>query len=308
MTKGAEKPEDWLTMREKGAVLGMRLLLFVTTVFGRAPGRLLIRVIAFYYAVFHRSVRRHSRTYLERVLDHKVRFRHVYRHVLTFAQIALDRLFMVKPARARRFVVERHGNDPVVELGRQRRGALLLGAHLGSFEALRMMAADDELRMNIVGYFRNAAMVNAFLRKADPAGATRVIHIEPGTFDAALRIQRCVEAGEMVGLLADRTGLNEREAEVTFLGQPVRLPTGPYLLAAALRCPIFLAFGIYRGGKRYELFCEPFADKVVLDRKNRKEGLRQLAQRYADRLEHHCRSAPYNWFNFYDYWAPGDAP
>jgi predicted LPLAT superfamily acyltransferase len=25
-------------------------------------------------------------------------------------------------------------------------------------------------------------------------------------------------------------------------------------------------------------------------------------QRYADRLEHYCRLAPYNWFNFHDFW------
>jgi predicted LPLAT superfamily acyltransferase len=26
-------------------------------------------------------------------------------------------------------------------------------------------------------------------------------------------------------------------------------------------------------------------------------------QRYVTRLEFHCRRAPYNWFNFYDFWA-----
>jgi predicted LPLAT superfamily acyltransferase len=30
--------------------------------------------------------------------------------------------------------------------------------------------------------------------------------------------------------------------------------------------------------------------------------LRDLVERYAARVEHHCRTAPYNWFNFYDFW------
>jgi len=25
-------------------------------------------------------------------------------------------------------------------------------------------------------------------------------------------------------------------------------------------------------------------------------------QHYADRLTHYCRLAPYNWFNFFDFW------
>jgi hypothetical protein len=28
----------------------------------------------------------------------------------------------------------------------------------------------------------------------------------------------------------------------------------------------------------------------------------EIVQRYADRLAHHARTAPYNWFNFYDFW------
>jgi predicted LPLAT superfamily acyltransferase len=27
-----------------------------------------------------------------------------------------------------------------------------------------------------------------------------------------------------------------------------------------------------------------------------------LMQRYVSRLEHHTRRAPYNWFNFYQFW------
>jgi len=27
-----------------------------------------------------------------------------------------------------------------------------------------------------------------------------------------------------------------------------------------------------------------------------------VLRRYAERLEHYCRIAPYNWFNFYDFW------
>src|SRR5258708_401606 len=31
--------------------------------------------------------------------------------------------------------------------------------------------------------------------------------------------------------------------------------------------------------------------------------LREWTHRYAERLEHFCRLAPYNWFNFYDFWG-----
>jgi predicted LPLAT superfamily acyltransferase len=31
--------------------------------------------------------------------------------------------------------------------------------------------------------------------------------------------------------------------------------------------------------------------------------LNDIMSRYVARLEHYCRAAPFNWFNFYDFWG-----
>jgi predicted LPLAT superfamily acyltransferase len=33
--------------------------------------------------------------------------------------------------------------------------------------------------------------------------------------------------------------------------------------------------------------------------------VRELVAAYAGRLEHHTLTAPYQWFNFFDYWHEG---
>jgi predicted LPLAT superfamily acyltransferase len=33
------------------------------------------------------------------------------------------------------------------------------------------------------------------------------------------------------------------------------------------------------------------------------QGVDVAMRHYVARLEHFCRDAPYNWFNFYDFWA-----
>ena len=81
-------------------------------------------------------------------------------------------------------------------------------------------------------------------------------------------------------------------------------PRGPYILASTLRCPVYFTAGLYRGGNHYELFCIPFADKVVLPRKRRQEAIQEYAQKYADTLADFVRDAPDNWFNFFDFWLP----
>jgi predicted LPLAT superfamily acyltransferase len=117
----------------------------------------------------------------------------------------------------------------------------------------------------------------------------------------ALRIAEAVERGELVAILADRV-MGDRTTSASFLGGSVALPAGPYLLAAALKCPVLLVTAAYSAPNTYSLRCEPLAEQVVLPRAGRDEALREYAQKYADWLERLCRETPDNWFNFYDFW------
>ena len=129
-----------------------------------------------------------------------------------------------------------------------------------------------------------------------------LIQIERDSAAFMLRARDMVERGELLALLADRVSEGERAVAVDFLGAKARFPVGPFFLASVLRCPVYLTFGLYREPNRYELYCEPFAERVVLPRRERDRAVVEYVQRYAERLEHFCRLAPDNWFNFYDFW------
>jgi predicted LPLAT superfamily acyltransferase len=290
----------WLSVAERGSVFGVWFMVAVCRFFGRRVGRALMGPLVLYFVVFAPGARRASRDFLKRIgLPHG--FRAVFAHCLRFGHCTLDRLFWAL-GDSRRFQVTCAGREHLDALVAARRGALLLGAHLGSFEAMRGMAAEQAMPLNIVGYFKNARLVNGVLERLNPAAATRVIGVEPGV-DFVLKLKERIEAGELVALLADRVGVGDRVVESTFLGELVPFPAGPYWLAAAIGCPVYLTFGLYREPNRYDLYCEPFAERIELPRGARDEGARRYAQRFAERLEHYCRLAPDNWFNFYDFWV-----
>ncbi len=298
--KPSAEAQRWLQASEVGSMAGLRFLVIVATAFGRAPVHLLLRVIVFYYALFARQAMRACRQYRVRMgLPHG--FWACYGQVLRFAQCATDRWFFVR-GRSELFEINTHGNDLLVAAKQSGRGAVLLGAHLGSFEAMHAAGQREGFVINVVGYFRNAARINQLLASFGGGVQTRLLEIDPGNINFVLRLRQCIERGEFVALLADRVVAGSSE-EVQFLGAPARFPTGAYVLAAALRCPVYITFGLFHAPRRYELYCEPFADPLLVPRADRPRALREHAQRFAERLGEYCQLAPDNWFNFYDFWS-----
>jgi predicted LPLAT superfamily acyltransferase len=297
----AEVLPPWRRVTEKGATLGIEILVVIGTLLGRQVARVLLRLVAAWYVLVHASVRRASRAYLVRILG-RATLADVYRHVFSFAQVTFDRLFMVR-GDYRPFEITCHGREHLRGATDARRGAVLILAHLGSFEVMRSISVEQALPINVLGYFRNATRLNAALRRINPAVDARLIEIRPGDPTFILEVEDRIAAGELVGTMGDRVGHDGKAVMVPFLGSEAPFPTGPYLLAGALRCPVYLAFGLYREPNRYELWCEPFAERIELPRVGREDALRALATRFAERVEHHCRVAPLNWFNFYDFWS-----
>jgi predicted LPLAT superfamily acyltransferase len=297
-----ENTTTWLNKRERGTVLGIRAAFWFATALGRTVAKPLVALVALWYRLFDRPAVRSSREWLTRVHGRPPGFWAIYHHLHMFAQVTLDKVFLAT-GRTRSLRFTRTGHELLTQQAATGRGAVLLGAHLGSYEAMRAGGANDTLRIWILGYFQNAKMINSLLADLNPQQAAQVIHVGEDHVGVMARVQDCLDRGQFVATLGDRTGLDQRSVEATFFGEPASFAGGPLLLASILRCPVYLVFGLYKAPNRYELHCERFAERVELPRKDRDGALRVWVQRYAARLEHHARQAPDNWFNFFDFWA-----
>ncbi|NZA27419.1 acyltransferase [Luteimonas sp. SJ-92] len=297
---------QWKRRREGGGRLALAAIRTVACSGGRAFARLLLYPIALYFLLRRPEERRDSRAYLARVLGRPARWRDVVRHIHTFAATILDRVFLLSED-LRRFDVRIDGLDGLHDQLDRGRGVLLFGSHLGSFEVLRVLSRQrPEQKVRVLLDKGHSAALMRVLDALNPEIAATVIDAGQSGPAIMLDIQRAAAEGALIALLVDRAQPGEAVVRVPFLGAPAAFPMAPWHIAAVLKIPVSLAFGLYRGGNRYDLAFEPFSDGIDLARRERAAAIPALIRRYAARLEHHVRDAPYNWFNFYDFWEHDD--
>jgi predicted LPLAT superfamily acyltransferase len=304
--------DRWAGIAEVGSAWALRFGARVHRIVGRRVSLLLIWLAVFYYYLRNGRARRASRRYLERVraaqearrVDRKqLVARSAFRHMHAFALNLYDR-FLVWNGALDRMEMQHTGSGEIFDLVDDGRGALLLGAHLGSIDMLWFLSRRHNLMVNVVVFFGNAQRINRFLESLNPEAKVRVIDIDPGSVRAAFEIRACIQRGEIVVVLADRMapGKTTRAAETTFLGHPARFPLAPFQLAGMLGCPVLLALCLRRGDARYETVLSPLAGPERVPRAERDKRAREVLEKYVALLESYCLELPLQWFNFYDFW------
>jgi predicted LPLAT superfamily acyltransferase len=291
---------EWLRRKERGSAWSIRLCVRLAIALGRPAARLFLPLGALYFILFAPQSRRASQEYLTRTLGRPPGLLDVFRHYHTFGACILDRVFFLK-RRTELFDVTITGEELLADLLAQGSGCILLGAHLGSFEVLRAVGrTHPDLRVNMLMFEENAQKIGSVLGDIAPDLAKEVISL--GRPDAFIRTSRLLGQGHFVGLLADRSLNSDHDVRLPFLGAPAPFSLGAFRMMALLRKPVLLMVGLYRGGNRYDIHIERFVVPDDMPRKANAADIEALARRYAGRLEHYCRVAPYNWFNFYKFW------
>lgn len=304
MTAAKPAATEWATQRERSNLFILRVMTFLSLHLGRRLSRVILHGIALYFVLFAPRAALASRAYLQRVLQREPTFIDRYRHVLTFATTIHDRVYLLNN-RFDGFTVDIHGEDTIRRLVEQKRGLILFGAHFGSFEIMHALGAQNtKLRVIMAMFEANASKINAALTAINPDYQQDITPL--GRVDTMLQIQQRLEEGAIVGILADRSPIREAMHTVEFLGAPAQFPLGPMRLAAVLRQPVIFMAGEYLGAAHYAIHFEQIADFSNIERTQRNQAVLDAVEAFAHCLERHCLQAPYNWFNFFDFWQMPD--
>jgi predicted LPLAT superfamily acyltransferase len=302
----------WARTAERGSIGALHAMAWLYRRFGRAVSITLLTPIAAYFLLRDGKSRRASLQYLRRLhawpegrraFEREPGLLESLRHFREFAINIFDRL-CVWTGETDRIEIRDNGSEHLFRLAQERRGAILLGAHLGSFDMLRVLSERQKFKVNVLMFTRHVAQITSFFERLHPGAGLRVIQLDPGSIRSIFEIKACIDRGEFVGILGDRIGPGEhgRVATASFFGHPAPFPLGPFLLAGLLGCPVLLSLCLRTGDARYETVVKPLTQGEVVPRAEREKRVRELLEAYARSLEEACCRAPRQWFNFYDFW------
>ena len=294
------KNSNWKTQSERGNMFVLRLITWIALHLGRRVTRCILVPVVAYFFISSPRARRASAKFLSRIPNQPHGVKAVFQHLYVFATVTLDRVYFLN-GRLDLFNIEiKDENNVALGTAASGAGLFLMGAHFGSFESVRSIARDyPSLKMVLLMYEENARNIKQLLHAINPNVEQDIISL--GQARAMLQVKEKINEGALIGLLADRSLEAVGNTRVNFLGFEANFPTGPFRLAAMLQHPVYFMTGVFEGGNRYSVYLDPIAD-FSIPIKNKDTAVDQAVLRYVELLEKHCKNAPYNWFNYFDFW------
>ena len=295
-----ESKRHWKTQGERGNMFVLRLITWIALHLGRRIARCILVPVVAYFFITSPHARRVSAKFLSRIPNQAHGLKAIFQHLYVFATVTLDRVYLLN-GRLNLFDIEiKDDNNMALGTAASGAGLFLMGAHFGSFESVRSIARHHpSLKMVLLMYEENARNIKQLLSAINPNVEQDIISL--GQPRAMLQVKEQINEGALIGVLADRSLDAIGNIRVNFLGLDANFPTGPFRLAAMLQHPVYFMAGVFEGGNRYSVHLEPIADfSMPVD--NKDAAINQAILRYVEILEKHCKNAPYNWFNYFDFW------
>lgn len=289
--------------------MGMRFVLFVQRILGRNICFLLMLPVTLFYFCLRPSARFASKEYLKNLTEYfpdlqlKANTLTSFMHFLAFTSAILDKLAIWNQKITIKDVTV-VGRETFLNMAKERQGAVILASHLGNIEVARaLISLSQHRKLNVLMHTKNSKAFSKLIEDLSGDSQVQLLEVTEVGPAMAILLEQKIELGELVCIVGDMVPVSGegRTVDCEFLGKKAKFAQGPIILASLLACPVFTLFCV-KIDKRYHIYFEHFADRVLLKRQQRQAMIQEYAQQFAFRLELYCKKAPLQWFNFYKYW------
>jgi predicted LPLAT superfamily acyltransferase len=282
--------------KSKGTLLGYKIFVFFIHKIGIRSAYFILYFVAAYYFIFLKKNNKaifyyfHKRLGFSYLKSKKL----IYLSYFTFGQTIIDKVSISAGMRDK-FTYEFDGKEILKNLLAEKKGGVLISAHIGNFEIAEYFFSeiDVDFQINLVTTDLEHSVIKNYLESVSKKSSIKFIIIK-NDLSHIFEINSALTRNELVCFTGDRYFEGVKCLSEKFLNEEACFPAGPFLIASRLNVPVVFVYVMKEPNLHYHLYTREAHVK------NRDE--KGLLKAYIHSLESMLDKYPLQWFNYFDFW------
>lgn len=288
--------------KSRGTLLGYRIFIFTIKFLGVRMAYFVLLFVATYYFLFLIKNNRVTFYYFHQRLGYsklKAIFS-IWKNYYTFGQILIDKMAILL-GMENNFSFEFDGIEILKQMLAEKKGGILISAHIGNFETAPHFFSkiDVDFQINIVTTDREHSKIKDYLASVSSEKSKAKFIIVKDDLSHIFEINKSLENNELICFTGDRFFEGTKSFRANFLGKEAQFPMGPFLIASRLKAPVAFVYVMKERRLHYHLY----ARRANVMKHNPQE----LLLSYTQNLEQMVGLYPLQWFNYFEFWEQGNS-
>ena len=282
--------------KSKGTIFGYKLFVFILQKFGLGVAYFFLYFVAFYFLIFSVKGTRSNLYYFNKRLKYS-KFKsilNIYKSNFIFGQTIIDKVAINSGLR-NKFTYNFDGEEIITNLLKQKKGGILISAHVGNFEIAQYFFSeiDQQSQISLVTMDNERRVIKDYLDSISVKSTLKFIIIKDD-FSHIFEVYNALSNNELICFTGDRYFEGNKTLSQNLIGKEAKFPAGPFLLGSRLKIPVVFVYVMKETTKHYHLYAR------VAKFKNR--DAQDLLKSYTKNIEAILKKYPNQWFNYFDFW------
>jgi predicted LPLAT superfamily acyltransferase len=282
--------------KSKGTVLGYKIFVFFIKKAGIKSAYFILYFVATYYFLFLRKNNRAIFYYFKERLgfSYLKSKKMIYKSYYTFGQTILDKI-SISSGMKNEFTYEFDGVELLKNLLTEKKGGVLISAHIGNFEIAEHFFGEIDLnfQINLVTTDLEHSVIKNYLESISKKSKIKFIIIK-GDLSHIFEINAALASNELVCFTGDRYFEGSKFLTEKLLEEEAKFPAGPFLIASRLKVPVVFVYVMKEENLHYHLY----AREALVTHRDEKALLKE----YTQSVESMLKKYPLQWFNYFNFW------
>ncbi|RED43159.1 putative LPLAT superfamily acyltransferase [Winogradskyella eximia] len=282
--------------KSRGTVLGYKIFIFCIKKLGLPSAYFVLYFVAAYFCFFAKDSTTSAYYYFRKRLQYS-RFKSIisiYKSYFVFGQTIIDKIAISSGLKSK-FTYDYDGVDQIKEVLKQKKGGILISAHLGNFEIAEHFFGELEERdfISLLTTDVEHTAIKNYLDTVVKKSNIKIILIKED-LSHIFEINAALTRNEIVCITGDRYIKDSKYLTHELLGKEAKFPAGPFLIGSRLQVPVLFVYVLKESRKHYHLYARTSTTKG--------RDANALLKDYTQSLEWMLKKYPLQWFNYFDFW------